>query len=83
MRSYGLACSKFLLRYSSVLYTAVLAFLYDRNKQQQRKHEGWIPCKTKPSRQNYKEICLRSSWVFLPCCNAQGAYGDLSSLYDV
>lgn len=83
MRSYGLARSKFLLMYSYVLYTALFAFLYVHNKQQQRKYEGWIPCKTKPSRQNRKEICLRSSWVFLPCCNVEGAYRGISSLYDV
>lgn len=83
MRSYGLARSKFLVMYSYVLYTALFAFLYDHNKQQQRKYEGWIPCKTKPSRQNCKEICLRSSWVFLPCCIAEGAYRDVASLYDV
>lgn len=66
--------------YSSVLYTAVFAFLCDHNKQQQRKYEGWIPYKTKPSRQTHKEICLRSSWVFLHCSNAQGAYGVISNL---
>lgn len=33
-----------------MLYTALFTFLYDHNKQQQRKYEGWIPCKTKPSR---------------------------------
>lgn len=82
MRSYGSAYSKFLLKYSYVLYTALFALLYDHNKQQQRNYEGWIPCKTHPSRQNQKEMCLSSSWVFLTR-NAEGAYRDISSLYDV
>lgn len=80
MRSYGLANLKFLLMYSYVLYTAMFAFLYDHNKQQQRKYEGWIPYKTKLSTKNHKEIYLRSSSVFLSCFNAQGAYGDVSSI---
>lgn len=83
MRSYGLACSKFLLMGSYVLYTALFAFLNDHNKQQQRKYEGRIPCKTKPSRQDPEEICLRSPWVFLPLVKGNGAYGDISSFYDV
>lgn len=82
MRSYGSAHWKFLLRHSYVLYTALFALLYDHNKQQQRNYEGWIPCKIQPSRQNQKEICLRSSWVFL-IRNAEGAYRDISRLYDV
>lgn len=68
MKSYSSSPSKFLLRHSSVLYTAIFALLYDHNKQQQRNYEGWIPCKTHlldKTKKKYVLVHLGYFWLIM------------------